>query len=222
MAPGPSFAHIAVEGPIGAGKSTLARALCHCLDAQLLLERPQDNPFLSRFYADGSRYAFQTQICFLFQRVEQMRDITQRGMFTSGLVSDFMFDKDALFARLTLSDDEYRLYLQIHGSVAPRLPQPDLVIWLQAGPAVLMQRIRQRGRGMEQDIDVEYLERQCAAYAAYFDHHPDLPVLVLDSEHFDPAPQSADMALLVEQLRRYRGPREVYERAVTPGAGLTG
>ncbi len=207
--------HIAIEGPVGAGKSTLARALAQRLDARLLLERPQDNPFLERFYADGSRYALQTQLFFLFQRVEQMREVAQPGMFGGPLiVSDFMFDKDALFARLTLSDDEYRLYAQIHDSVAPQVARPDLVIWLQASPAALLERVHRRGIRMEQDIGEEYLARIADAYGELFEQDPSLPVLALDSERLHPAERPAELELLVQRLSAFRGPRERLE----PGA----
>ena len=204
--------HIAIEGAVGAGKSTLARALAQRLDARLLLERPQDNPFLERFYSDGSRYAFQTQLFFLFQRVEQMREVAQPGMFGGPvIVSDFMFDKDALFARLTLSDDEYRLYTQIHESVSPRVARPDLVIWLQASPAALLERVHRRGIRMEQDIGEEYLARIADAYGELFEQDPSLPVLALDSERLHPAARPAELELLVQRLHAFRGPRERLE-----------
>jgi deoxyguanosine kinase len=204
--------HIAIEGPVGAGKSTLARALAQRLDARLLLERPQDNPFLERYYADGSRYALQTQLFFLFQRVEQMSEVAQPGMFGGPvIVSDFMFDKDALFARLTLSDDEYRLYVQIHDSVAPQVARPDLVIWLQASPAALLERVHRRGIRMEQEIAEEYLARIADAYGELFEQHPALPVLALDSERLHPAARPEELELLVQRLRAFRGPRERLE-----------
>jgi deoxyguanosine kinase len=204
--------HIAIEGAVGAGKSTLARALAHRLQARLLLERPEDNPFLERFYADGSRYALQTQLFFLFQRVEQMREVAQPGMFGGPvLVSDFMFDKDALFARLTLSDDEYRLYSQIHDAVAPKVARPDVVVWLQASPAALLERVHRRGIRMEQDIDEAYLARIADAYGELFGHAGSPPVLALDSERLHPAARPGDLELLVRRLQAFRGPRERVE-----------
>lgn len=202
------FRHIAIEGPIGVGKSSLARKLAIRLGAELLLEKPEDNPFLERFYADGSRYALQTQLFFLFQRVEQYRALAQPGMFTPRIVSDFMFAKDAIFARLTLSDEEYRLYLQIHQQVAAQLPQPDLVIWLQAPSQALQQRIRRRGIEMEQAIPDAYLDRLSQAYAEHFEREPGLPVLAVDSEDFNPAGIPAHFDRLMSALEAFCGTRD--------------
>ena len=126
------YRHIAIEGPIGAGKTTLAGRLADHLGAELMLEQPAENPFLWRFYQDRAGYAFQTQLFFLFQRERQMRTLSQPSMFSQTVVSDFMFAKDALFARLNLSDEEYRLYAQMHQPIAAQLREPDLVLWLQA------------------------------------------------------------------------------------------
>jgi deoxyadenosine/deoxycytidine kinase len=207
-----SWRYIAIEGAVGAGKSTLARLLAPRLSAQLLLERPEDNPFLERFYDDGSRYALQTQLFFLFQRVEQMREIGQPGMFAApAVVSDFMFDKDALFARLTLSDDEYRLYAQIHAAVAPQIARPDIVIWLQARPTTLLARVRRRGIRMEQGIDEAYLARIADAYGEHFAHDGTLPVLAVNSEAFNPLARPADLDRLLARLAAFRGPREALD-----------
>ncbi|MEF7613928.1 deoxynucleoside kinase [Aquincola sp. MAHUQ-54] len=203
--------HVAIEGPIGAGKSTLARLLAQRLQAQVLLERPHDNPFLVRFYADPARYAMQTQLFFLFQRIEQYRELAQPGMFTPRTVSDFMFAKDALFAQLTLSDDEFRLYGQIHREMAPKAPAPDLVIWLQAGPQTLLGRIARRGLAMEQGIDAAYLQRLSEAYGAWFERESSVPVLAVDTERFNPVERPGDVDLLLQRLAAFKGPREVFD-----------
>lgn len=199
--------HVVIEGPIGVGKSSLARRLAAHLQGELMMEKPQENPFLARFYADGSRYAFQTQMFFLFQRVEQYRELVQPGMFSGPVVSDFLFAKDALFARLTLSDDEYRLYTQMYQHLAPQIPEPDLVIWLQAEPPTLLQRIARRGIEMERSIDAGYLRRLCDAYAEHFQHYEGAPVLALDTTHFNPVERAADFTRLLDELRGFTGPR---------------
>lgn len=205
------FRHIVVEGPIGVGKSTLARRLATHLGARLLLERPEDNPFLVRFYAEGARHALPTQLVFLLQRVDQLRDLEQPGVFEPAVVSDFLFAKDDLFARLTLADDEYRLYAQIHAQVARRVVEPDLVIWLQASAPTLQSRIRQRGIAMEQRIAESWLARLAQGYAELFERYEGAPVLAIDTEYFNPAARNADFELLLKRLASFRGPREFFD-----------
>ncbi|MCW5658601.1 MAG: deoxynucleoside kinase [Burkholderiaceae bacterium] len=202
------FRHIAIEGPIGAGKSTLASLLAPPLGAELLLDRPQANPFLKDFYVDGPRYAFQTQLFFLFQRAEQTRALSEPGIFAPLLVSDFMIEKDRLFARLTLSDEEYRLYSMIHERVAPNGPAPDLVIWLDGPMVVLRDRIARRGRPMERRIDHDYLRAVADAYGEFFDARSDLPLLVVDIDRFDPLRKPSDLQYLLERIAAFQGPRE--------------
>ena len=213
------FPHIAVEGPIGAGKSTLARRLASHLGAELLLERADENPFLGRFYDDPQGYAFQAQLFFLFQRVRQMQQLSQPGMFSRGIVSDFMFAKDALFARMNLADEEYRLYAQIHAQMARELAQPDLVIWLQARPQTLLQRIARRGIAIEQGIHADYLQRLCDAYAEHFEHAPPKALFVVASDDFHPAADDAQFALLLQRLGTFEGGRALLDPS-GPGAGL--
>lgn len=205
------FRHIAIEGPIGAGKSSLARRLATHLGAELMLERPDDNPYLERFYADAPGYAFQTQVFFLFQRMRQVRELAQPGMFSQAVVSDFMLAKDALFARMNLSDEEYHLYSQMYAQVSNQLPQPDLVIWLQATPATLIQRIKQRGIQMEQRISVDYLQQLCDAYADHFQSFDAAPLMVVNSENFNPVVRESDFNALVEALSTFEGRRAVFD-----------
>lgn len=201
------FRHIAIEGPIGAGKTSLARRLATHLDAELMLERPEENPFLDRFYADMTGYAFQTQLFFLFQRQKQVQAIAQPSMFGAAVVSDFMLAKDALFARLTLSDEEHRLYALMYAQVAAQVREPDLVIWLQAPAETLIGRVRRRGIGVEQGIDVAYLQRLCDAYAEFFAGYPGAPVFAVGTEHFHPAERDADFAHLMDRLEGFAGRR---------------
>lgn len=201
------YRHIAIEGPIGAGKTTLAGRLADHLGAELMLEQPAENPFLWRFYQDRAGYAFQTQLFFLFQRERQMRTLAQPSMFSQAVVSDFMFAKDALFARLNLSDEEYRLYAQMHQPIAAQLREPDLVLWLQASAETLLARVRQRGIASEHGIDLTYLERLGAAYAEMFASYDGAPVFVVDTERFHPAARSADLDGLLDALANFCGAR---------------
>ena len=206
-----SCRHIVIEGPIGVGKSSLVRRLALYLNAETLLEQAEDNPFLERFYDDAPGYAFQTQLFFLFQRLRQVRELAQPGMFTQGVVSDFMFAKDALFARMNLSDEEYRLYTQMYDKLATRIAQPDLVIWLQASPQTLLHRIRQRAIPMEQRITTGYLQTLCEAYAQHFRNDDGAPVFAVDTEAFHPSASEADFALLIEHLEGFRARRAILD-----------
>lgn len=201
--------HIAIEGPIGVGKSSLARRLGSTLGAELLMESAEENPFLERFYADLPGYAFQTQIFFLFQRLRQLQGVMQPDLLQRRIVSDFVFAKDSLFARVNLSDEEYRIYAQMYAQAAPQVPEPDLVIWLQATPATLLQRIQRRGLRMERGISAEYLQRLSDGYAEFFASYDGAPVFAVGTEDLNLVDGGAGYALLLDRLASFDGRRGV-------------
>ena len=213
MNPFERWRHIVVEGPIGAGKTSLARRLAERYGAQTVLEEPQANPFLERFYRDSARYALPTQLFFLFQRVNQLRDLAQRDLFDSAAVGDFLLEKDPLFARLTLSDDELALYRQIFDSLRPQAPTPDLVVYLQAQPDTLVERVRRRGAPGEGGISEDYLRALADAYSRFFHHFDAAPLLIVNTERLNPVERDADLDLLVQHLAQMRGRREFFNFA---------
>ena len=202
--------HLVVEGPIGAGKTSLARRLATRLSADLVLEQPEENPFLAKFYDDMPRYALPTQLFFLFQRVRLLEPLVQPDMFRRAVVADFLLDKDPLFARLTLSADELALYEKIYEALRLRAPAPDLVIYLQAQPAVLVERVRRRRVRYERDIEEGYLARLAEGYARFFYHYDAAPVLIVNSENLNFVERDADFELLVSRLRAMRSRREFF------------
>jgi deoxyguanosine kinase len=206
------FPYIVVEGPIGAGKTSLARRLAQRLESELLLENPDDNPFLARFYRDMRRYAFQTQMFFLFQRVTQLRDLKQHELFKQSTVADFMLEKDPLFAQLTLTDDEFRLYQQVYQHLAPQAPTPDLVIYLQAPVDVLAGRVDKRGNKSERSISEDYLRKLAESYIEFFYRYDRAPLLIVNSENLNFVDRERDLDLLIERMRNMRGKREFFNR----------
>jgi deoxyadenosine/deoxycytidine kinase len=207
------FRHVVVEGPIGVGKTSLARRLGESSGAHLLLEQPEANPFLERFYGEPARHALATQLFFLFQRIQQLAELRQLDLFRTHVVADFLLDKDPLFARLTLADDELRLYEQLYAQLAPRAPAPDLVIYLQAPAEVLVERVARRGIAAEAKITADYLRRLAASYAEYFHHYDAAPLLVVNAEHLNPIGRDEDYALLVSHIEKMRGRREYFSLA---------
>jgi len=204
------FRYVVVEGPIGAGKTTLARRLAAHLGAETLLEQPGDNPFLARFYQDMARFALPTQLFFLFQRSRQLEPLAQPDLFSRPTVSDFLLDKDPLFARLTLSGDELALYERIYEALRPRSPVPDLVIYLQARPDVLSERVKKRAAGYERGISDDYLALLAESYARFFYHYGAAPVLIVNSENLNFVEREADLALLLEKMRSMKTRREFF------------
>ncbi|HEY6242225.1 MAG TPA: deoxynucleoside kinase [Burkholderiales bacterium] len=204
------YRHIVVEGPIGVGKTSLARRLAERLQSGLLLEHPEQNPFLPRFYQDMSRFALPTQLFFLFQRIGQLRELAQMDLFNRVTVSDFLLEKDPLFARLTLSSDELHLYQQIFDALKPQAPKPDLVIYLQAQPATLYERVRRRGVEFERPITGEYLALLADSYSRFFYHYSGSPVLIVNSERLNFVREEDDLKLLIERVGAMRGNREFF------------
>jgi deoxyguanosine kinase len=207
------FRHIVIEGPIGVGKTTLTKKIATLFNAQTMLEDPKANPFLERFYRDGPRYALPTQLFFLFQRINQLRDLSQRDMFAENVVGDFLLDKDPLFARLTLADDELKLYNQIFESLKPQAPTPDLVVYLQADPDTLVSRVKKRGIEMEEHMSDHYLRALADNYSRFFHHYDQAPILIINTEHLNPVDNDEDFGLFLKQLVEMRGKRVFFNRA---------
>ena len=204
------YRYIVVEGPIGAGKTSLARLLAEKSGSTALLEDPAANPFLPGFYEDNARYALPTQLFFLFQRINQVRDLNQADLFRRATVSDFMLDKDLLFASLTLSDDELALYQQIYTQMKPQAAVPDLVIYLQASTETLIERVRRRAVNYERAISEDYLLRLAESYARFFYQYDAAPVLIVNSEHLNFVDTPADFDLLLQRITAMRGAREFF------------
>jgi deoxyguanosine kinase len=205
--------HIVVEGAIGCGKTSLANRLAERLGAATVLEDPKANPFLPLFYRDMKRHALPTQLFFLFQRVQQLEGLRQPDLFGKPYVADFALAKDPLFARLTLDDAEYQLYLRIYEHVKPQAPEPDLVIYLQASIETLLWRVKKRGDPMERDISEHYLRRLSEAYTNYFHSYSETPLLIVNSDRLNFVEDPAHLGLLVERMQAMRGGREFFNRA---------
>ncbi|MDR0702578.1 MAG: deoxynucleoside kinase [Azoarcus sp.] len=207
--------YIAVEGPIGAGKTSLAKRLAEHLQAKQLFEQPQNNPFLARFYQNPERWALPAQLSFLFQRLDQLATLEHDNAGeNSRVVSDFLLERDPLFARITLSSDEFALYERVYAAMKPAsLPVPDLVIYLQAPTMALAERIHKRGIDAERRITESYLEKVAKRYANFFFQYELAPLFVVDAAVLNPVDNEEDFRLLIERLGEMRSHREFFAYA---------
>ena len=203
---------IAIEGVIGAGKTSLAKVLATRIHAGVILEKYEDNPFLEKFYSDPAKYAFHTQINFLLSRYRQQREITQIDLFHSRVITDYLFAKDRIFAEINLSEDEFALYDKIYALIEQEIPRPDLVIYLQAGADFLFKRITRRDRNFERDIEYEYIEKLCDAYNSFFFHFNQAPILIIDIKGFDFVSNSRDVDLIYDEIKNLKEPRRIISR----------
>ncbi len=193
--------YIAIEGPIGVGKSSLAKILAQKYASRLVKEEVAGNPFLERFYENPRKFAFQTQLFFLLSRYRQQRELAQGDLFEGGLVCDYILAKDKIFALINLEDDEISLYESIYKLLVSTLPKPDLVIYLQARPEVLLSRVRKRGIAYERNISLDYLRTLSDAYNEYFFHYNETPLLVVNTSEIDFVESPRDLEHLVREVK---------------------
>jgi deoxyadenosine/deoxycytidine kinase len=196
--------YIAIEGPIGVGKTSLAQILAERVGARLVLEPVEENPFLAQFYDDARKFAFQTQLFFLLSRFQQQQVLHQQELFTQSTIADYLFAKDRIFAALTLDPNELALYDRLYGALGPRVVKPDLVIYLQASTEVLLRRIKRRGRAYERQIDPAYVETLATAYNVFFFHYQETPLLVVNTSDIDLVDSAEDIEALATVIRRHR------------------
>tara|TARA_B110000285_G_scaffold80695_1_gene93143 strand:- start:2191 stop:2871 length:681 start_codon:yes stop_codon:yes gene_type:complete len=203
-------AFIAVEGSIGVGKTTLAKKLAASFNYAVLLEEAEENPFLEKFYQRRKQAALATQLFFLFQRAQKIQDIRQADIFEPARVTDFLIEKDPLFARINLDRDEYQLYDKVYKQLTIDAPKPDLVVYLQASTDVLLSRIENRGLAIERNIDRGYLERLNEVYSEFFLYYDDAPLLIVNASEIDLANNAADYKDLVNYLLDIRSGRHYF------------
>jgi deoxyguanosine kinase len=198
------FQYIVIEGPIGVGKTSLAKLLAKEFRARCVLELPEGNPFLSHFYQDRKKYAFQAQVFFLLTRFQQQQEISQLDLFNQVTLSDYLFDKDRIFALLNLDEHEFALYEKIFQLLGGRIPTPDLVIFLQAKPEVLLHRIKSRNITYEKEIELDYLKRLTEAYNDYFFHYEQSPLLVVNTSEIDFVKRKEDLEQLLREIKQMK------------------
>ena len=206
---------IAIEGAIGVGKTTLAKRLANTFNYDVLLEAADDNPFLERFYEDRKRHALPTQLFFLFQRAQQIQSLRQDDIFQPVRVTDFLIEKDPLFARVTLDDDEMNIYQQVYDRLTIDVPTPDLVIYLQAPVDILQQRIKQRGIHAEQNIDDVYLTELNEAYTRFFHYYDRAPLLIVNASEIDWVNNESAYEKLVDYLLKIKTGRHYFNPTST-------
>ncbi|MHB8844426.1 MAG: deoxynucleoside kinase [Nitrospirota bacterium] len=196
--------YIVIDGPIGVGKTSLATLLAPELNARLIFERAEENPFLSDFYRDPARFRFQTQIFFLMSRFAQQEEFSQHDLFNQVTISDYLFAKDRIFAYLNLNDHELSLYEQIYKMIVPKIVRPDLVIFLQADTETILRRIKQRARPFEKDVNRDYIEAVNDAYNHYFFRYNETPLLVINTSDIDFVHNPEDLDDLIRQILSMR------------------
>lgn len=201
---------IVIEGPIGVGKTTLAKKLAKSFNSEILLEAAAENPFMSKFYENPKAAALSTQLFFLLQRARQMQELRQSDLFKPVRIADFLMEKDRLFAELTLDDDELKLYEQVYDQLTIDVPEPDLVVYLQAPVEVLLNRIENRGIQHERLIEAAYLQRLCDSYVEFFYHYTDAPLLIVNAADVDFANNDDDYQQLLQRLKTIRSGRHYY------------
>jgi len=203
--------YVVIEGPIGVGKTTVSEALSRELNARLILEEVEENPFLVRFYKDMKTYAFQTQLYFMLSRYRQQQELQQQELFRRTTVVDYLFAKDRLFAYLTLDEEELKLYERMHGMLNEKILRPDIVIYLQASVEVLLDRIRARGRPYERAISRDYLEEVVRAYNYFFFHYIQAPLMVVNTNELDLSRNQVQLKDLIKRMPEIRSGTHYYK-----------
>jgi deoxyadenosine/deoxycytidine kinase len=204
------FPYIVVEGPIGSGKSTLAKILADRFSVNFLSEKAEKNPFLPKFYENMKRYALSTQLFFLFQRADQIKKIRQKDTFKEPIIADFFLEKDPIFAKINLDEEEFNLYHQIFSHLQLKAPKPDLIIYIQTSIETLKKRIKERNIDFEMDISTEYLEKIAESYSQYFHSYNYSPVLILNNENLNILKNKNAIDLLIERIMNIKSNREFF------------